>query len=110
MRTKQEIDERIYNLQQEIRHNLNEIEKAKDAISSWISINVTYEAIISELQWSLETKEEVPAIKPSKLLKPFVCPHDHKFGIDTDKYDDCKECNIWNYCVGKKEKIENGTD
>lgn len=27
------------------------------------------------------------------------CPFGHKFGKDTDEFDDCDDCNIWDECV-----------
>jgi hypothetical protein len=26
------------------------------------------------------------------------CPHGHKFGTDTDEYDDCEKCKVWDEC------------
>lgn len=36
-----------------------------------------------------------------------VCPHGHRFGIDTERYDDCDECEIWQKCA---DKINEGRD
>jgi hypothetical protein len=32
------------------------------------------------------------------------CPYKHRFGIDTDKFDDCDKCKIWDDCIEEKEK------
>jgi len=32
------------------------------------------------------------------------CPHGHKFGVDTDKFDDCDTCALWDSCTEAKEK------
>ncbi len=34
------------------------------------------------------------------------CPHGHKFGVDTEEYDDCDDCKLWKKCVEKKEEDE----
>ena len=31
------------------------------------------------------------------------CPYGHKFGIDTEKFDDCDKCEIWADCIDVKE-------
>ena len=32
------------------------------------------------------------------------CPFGHKFGVDSDEFDDCEDCDIWDRCAcgGKK--------
>jgi len=32
------------------------------------------------------------------------CPKGHQYGVDTDKYEDCKRCKIWDDCLEKKEE------
>lgn len=32
------------------------------------------------------------------------CPHGYKFGVDTEDYDECTECEIWDDCIEEKEK------
>lgn len=44
--------------------------------------------------------EEKPKGKSKKDLS---CPSGHKFGKDTDKYDDCDDCELWNECYAKKK-------
>lgn len=34
------------------------------------------------------------------------CPYGHRFGIDTDEYDDCAVCDLWDPCMDKKEELE----
>lgn len=31
------------------------------------------------------------------------CPYGHRFGIDTEKFNDCDICNIWKACIDEKE-------
>lgn len=31
------------------------------------------------------------------------CPYNHKFGVDTDKFDDCADCDLWNECKAAKK-------
>lgn len=31
------------------------------------------------------------------------CPHGHRFGADTDKFDECDKCAIWDDCIEAKE-------
>jgi len=39
-------------------------------------------------------------ISPSKEK----CTFGHKFGIDTEKFDDCDDCAVWSSCADAKEK------
>lgn len=48
--------------------------------------------------------DEPPAKKPSKKEKDCggdckKCPFGHKFGEDTDEFDDCDDCDIWDKCI-----------
>ena len=38
------------------------------------------------------------------------CPHGHKFGIGTDEYDDCDECQLWDTCSDLKDNIRCGIE
>jgi hypothetical protein len=31
-----------------------------------------------------------------------ICPYGHKFGIDTDEFDDCADCEGWDDCIDTK--------
>lgn len=47
---------------------------------------------------------EPPAKKPSKKEKDCggdckECPFGHKFGEDTDEFDDCDDCDVWDKCI-----------
>ena len=56
-----------------------------------------------------EKAEEKPARRRKSKPKgeDNKCPHDHKFGIDTEKYpEDCDICNVWNDCMDEKEAKE----
>ena len=46
------------------------------------------------------SKKEEPAPKSGKEK----CPHGHRFGVDTDTFDDCDKCEIWDDCIEQKEK------
>jgi hypothetical protein len=51
--------------------------------------------------------EDEEDIKPKKKLMTSskkTCPHGLKFGIDTEQYDVCDTCDIWNECVTEHEK------
>lgn len=48
--------------------------------------------------------DEPPAKKPSKKEKDCSgdckkCPFGHKFGEDTDEFDDCDDCDVWDKCI-----------
>ena len=32
------------------------------------------------------------------------CPEGYKFGVDTEKYDECADCDIWDECLEAKRK------
>jgi len=42
---------------------------------------------------------------PVKIGKA-VCPHKHKFGIDTDKKDECEDCDSWADCTKEKTRLK----
>ena len=63
--------------------------------------------IATELDIKIPSKKSVakepvkPAAKISKSAEPIgknKCPHKHVFGVDTDKYDECGKCKIWDDC------------
>jgi len=47
-------------------------------------------------------KKKVISSSKSKTKK--TCPHGLRFGIDTEQYDVCDTCDIWNECVAEHEK------
>ena len=54
-------------------------------------------------------QEEAPA--PARRERPArteqakgKCPYGHKFGYDSDKKNDCLDCNIWEACCDEQEK------
>lgn len=61
-----------------------------------------------------EEEEEEEEVKPVRKRKPETksndkngkdpkCPSGHVFGKDTDKFDDCEDCELWNKCYAKKK-------
>jgi hypothetical protein len=54
---------------------------------------------------SVSRKRKSAAVeKPkAKSTKELTCPSKHKFGKDTDKFDDCDDCKIWNECYAAKK-------
>lgn len=46
-----------------------------------------------------EEDGEEPEEKPAKKSKKEKCPHDHKFGVDTDEYKECESCELWDDCM-----------
>ncbi|MFA5934973.1 MAG: hypothetical protein WC827_03760 [Candidatus Paceibacterota bacterium] len=57
-----------------------------------------------------EEEEETPVAKKGnkapakKATASDECPHDHTFGKDVDKYDECDECDLWDECQAAKKK------
>lgn len=54
-----------------------------------------------------DDEDETPAKKPSKKEKDCggdcsKCPFGHKFGEDTDEFDDCDDCDVWDKCINGK--------
>lgn len=41
--------------------------------------------------------------KKDKKKDKEKCPYNHKFGVDTDSYDDCSDCDLWNECKAAKK-------
>jgi hypothetical protein len=51
-----------------------------------------------------EKEEEKPAPAKSKARQEKEdCPFAYKFGVDTDKYEECDECEKWDDCIEAKE-------
>ncbi len=51
-----------------------------------------------------EEEEEKPKRKKRiRGAKDDRCPHGHRFGIDTEKFEECLECEEWDPCIEKKE-------
>ena len=52
-------------------------------------------------------EDEAPVKKRSKKEKDCggdcsKCPFGHKFGEDTDEFDDCDDCDVWDKCINGK--------
>lgn len=54
-----------------------------------------------------ETKEDPVTTRRANRSKTIDtkerCPYGHKFGIDTDDFEDCDTCEIWDDCTEAKE-------
>lgn len=50
-----------------------------------------------------EHEEETTRRTRSREEKKDRCPYGYKFGIDTDEYDECIKCEIWDDCIEEKE-------
>ena len=61
-------------------------------------------------------KEEEPEDEPEEDPTPVrrgkseqtskggkTCPYGHRFGVDTDNFDDCADCELWDDCIDKKQ-------
>lgn len=46
------------------------------------------------------TRRRTNGVPPTKDK----CPYGHKFGVDTNSFDDCDSCEIWDACIEQKEK------
>jgi len=46
------------------------------------------------------SRRERAVMEPDKNER---CPYGHRFGIDSEKFDDCDTCEIWGECLDKKE-------
>lgn len=75
------------------RKHIEEVEKVIDE-----SVEETIKEEKPTPRMRRETKEE------KKPLTKDRCPYGHKFGVDTDAYDDCNTCEIWDDCVEELEK------
>ncbi len=56
-----------------------------------------------------EEKEETPVTSMRSRRKEKSnnkCPYGYKFGVDTEKYDDCFDCNKWNLCIEEEGEDE----
>ena len=48
-----------------------------------------------------DEEDEKPAKSKKKDCKGDYgkCPFGHKFGVDTDEFDDCDNCDVWDKCI-----------
>ena len=51
-----------------------------------------------------EEEDDEEDDEEEKPKKKKVCPEGYKFGIDTEKYDECADCPIWDECLEAKRK------
>lgn len=53
-----------------------------------------------------ESEEDKAPAKPAKKADCKgdcgKCPFGHKFGVDTDNFDDCDDCDVWDKCINGK--------
>jgi hypothetical protein len=59
-----------------------------------------------------EDDEDVPPVKKKGVATPTTtspskntCPHGYVFGKDSEKYDACDTCKVWDACADAKEKL-----
>ena len=55
-----------------------------------------------------EDEDEKPtrSTRSSRGSSKNKCPEGYKFGVDTEDYDECDECELWEACIKAKEKNE----
>ena len=53
-----------------------------------------------------EPAEEENAARSARGAKKERCPFSHRFGVDTDKFDDCDDCVLWDSCTDEKVKLD----
>lgn len=58
-----------------------------------------------ELEEKEPTKAPSPHSRRERREKKDRCPHGGKFGIDTDKLDECADCEIWEDCADRKDEL-----
>jgi hypothetical protein len=51
-----------------------------------------------------EEEEEEEDESPRKKSKNIECPDGFTFGVDTDQYDECADCDVWDECREEKRK------
>jgi len=51
-----------------------------------------------------KTKQTKPSTSKAGKKASDDCPNGHKFGVDTDDYDECDACDKWDTCIEKKEE------
>jgi hypothetical protein len=65
------------------------------------------EEITKSKKKKTESEENDPtptkAVKRKKKTEKNRCPFGHRFGVDTDAYDECDECDVWDDCIEVKE-------
>jgi hypothetical protein len=51
------------------------------------------------------SKKKVEATPTTTSRSKGSCPHGHIFGKDSEKFDDCDSCKVWEACADEKEKL-----
>lgn len=74
-----------------------------------IDIPIKKEKPTRERKTSVKEETEQPKTRSSRTKKeekPIKekCPYKHTFGVDSEKFDDCENCDIWRECLDEKEK------
>ncbi len=66
------------------------------------------EAIAKELNITIPIKKPVRTV--TRTIEPNTtkdrCPHDHKYGIDFEKFDECPDCVLWDDCYEANKKLK----
>jgi len=75
--------------------------KSKNIIAKELGIEIPTKKSKPDKKKSQKDEDETP--KSKKSDKSNKCPHGHKFGVDTDDFDECDDCNVWDKCIDKKE-------
>lgn len=50
-----------------------------------------------------EPEEEKPRRRKPAAKKTGKCPFGHEFGVDTDGFEDCDRCKVWDDCKDEKD-------
>lgn len=53
-----------------------------------------------------DEEEEKPKKKSKGKKSENKCPHGYTFGVDTDEYDECDDCDVWEQCEEERKKNE----
>ncbi len=61
-----------------------------------------------EQEESDEDKKRNARRRKREEAKEENCPHGHKFGVDTDEFDECSKCEVWNECMDRLEANQAG--
>ena len=100
----EDVDEQDAAQEEDEDNNVKSYRVPKDEKEEDIPEKEIIKEDVEEADSKEERKRKRAAKKASKEEEEKNrCPYGHRFGIDCDKFDDCKECELWDDCIDAQE-------
>jgi hypothetical protein len=104
---KTEFDNQIQNRLNALNEFFNQLNDTTPVTNEEVTlidgkVNWIYDLILGKKETFIDDVQLVQVLKSeSKKIDPIdpICPSDHKFGVDNDKYPSCEDCPLWDKCI-----------